>query len=96
MAELSQSQSNNGSADRAERHPLDLLADEFLDRLRRGEHPSISEYVTRHPELAEDIQSVFPTLAVLEKGGEGLQSVSADPVSQAMPQHIGEYALLAK
>jgi hypothetical protein len=28
----------------AERHPIERLAEEFLERQRRGEHPALSEY----------------------------------------------------
>ena len=30
-----------------ERHPIELLAEEFLERQRRGEHPALSEYTPR-------------------------------------------------
>ena len=42
------------------------LAEEFLDRYRKGERPSIVEYVNRHPHLAEEIREVFPTMAMME------------------------------
>jgi eukaryotic-like serine/threonine-protein kinase len=38
------------------------LCDEFTQRLRSGEQPSVEEYATAHPELAEQIASVFPAL----------------------------------
>ncbi len=34
------------------RNPVELLAEEFLDRKRRGEQPTLREYLERHPELA--------------------------------------------
>ena len=30
--------------------PLGALAEEYLDRLRRGDSPSVREYCERHPE----------------------------------------------
>ena len=39
--------------------PVELLADEFLDRHKRGERPTIREYCERHPELAAEIREVF-------------------------------------
>src|SRR5438552_18044782 len=42
------------------------LAEEFLDRYRRGERPALKEYVDRHPELAADIREVFPAMAMME------------------------------
>ena len=37
----------NPSSD--DRNPVELLAEEFLDRKRRGEHPTLDEYLERHP-----------------------------------------------
>jgi serine/threonine-protein kinase len=46
--------------------PLARLADEFLERMRQGERPALSEYTARHPELAEQIREVFSALLVME------------------------------
>jgi serine/threonine-protein kinase len=46
--------------------PLAPLADEFLERHRRGERPALSEYTARHPELAEQIRELFSALLVME------------------------------
>ena len=45
---------------------LDLLAEEFVERQRRGESPAVSEYAGAHPDLAADIHEVFPLLSALE------------------------------
>ncbi|OHB65841.1 MAG: hypothetical protein A2V70_16570, partial [Planctomycetes bacterium RBG_13_63_9] len=50
-----------------DRDPLELLATEFTERQRRGESPSISEYTTRYPELAAEIQDLFPAIATMER-----------------------------
>src|ERR1700681_4471156 len=42
------------------------LADEFLDRYRKGERPPLKEYIDRHPELAGEIKEVFPAMAMME------------------------------
>ncbi len=49
------------------RDPLEVLAAEFMSRQRRGESPSIFEYAQRHPELAADIEELFPTIAAMEQ-----------------------------
>ena len=43
------------------------LAEEFIDRYRKGERPPLGEYVNRHPELAAEIKEVFPAMAMMEK-----------------------------
>ena len=46
---------------------FDTVAADFLARFREGEHPTVDEYVTRHPELAEDIRELFPTMLAIER-----------------------------
>ena len=48
------------------RSPVELLADEFLTRCKRGEKPSIKEYCDRHPDLAEEIRDVFEAVLMVE------------------------------
>jgi WD40 repeat protein/serine/threonine protein kinase len=43
------------------------LAEEFLDRYRKGDHPPLREYIDRHPDLAAEIKEVFPAMAMMEK-----------------------------
>ena len=50
-----------------DRDPVEILAEEFARRVREGEHPSIQEYTTRHPELAEEINDLFPSVAMMEQ-----------------------------
>src|SRR5690349_5620980 len=46
---------------------LDELAEEFADRYRRGERPSLAEYIERHPQLADDIRELFPAMVEMER-----------------------------
>jgi WD40 repeat protein/serine/threonine protein kinase len=50
-----------------ERNPVDELAEEFVERYRRGERPPIKEYTDKYPEWADKIGSVFPALVLLEQ-----------------------------
>lgn len=50
-----------------DRNPVDVLADEFSERLRNGESPSITEYIRKHPELEDDIRELFPTISMMEQ-----------------------------
>ena len=49
--------------------PGRALAEEFLDRKRRGEQPTLAEYVERYPELADEIRDLFPALLLMEDLG---------------------------
>ncbi len=51
----------------SQRDPVEVLADEYMSRQRRGECPTIEEYALRYPDLAEEIRELFPTIAALEK-----------------------------
>jgi serine/threonine-protein kinase len=43
------------------------VADEFTDRLRRGERPEVEEYVRRHPALAEELRDVLGALVAMRQ-----------------------------
>lgn len=50
-----------------ERDPVEQLADEFAERYRRGEFPSVTEYVEGHPEHAEELGEILPAVAMMEQ-----------------------------
>ena len=50
-----------------DRDPLDVLADEFAERLRAGEFPSIESYAAEHPEIADEIRDLFPSIEMIER-----------------------------
>ncbi len=74
---------------------LDLLAEEFVERLRNGERPDISDYATRFPELQAEIRDLFPTLAMLEQAGKEV-SRSGDRLlsSPVVHEYIADYRIL--
>jgi WD40 repeat protein/serine/threonine protein kinase len=49
-----------------ERDPVERLAEDFLERLRRGERPAVEQYVERHPDLADRIRELFSALVLVE------------------------------
>lgn len=78
--------------------PIEHLAEEFLARYRRGEFPPITDYVAAHPELAEEIRELFPTLMMLERVSpqpeEIASGVTPDKIGCAVPKQLGEYRIL--
>jgi serine/threonine protein kinase/WD40 repeat protein len=79
--------------------PVEQLAEEFLKRYRRGERPSLSEYVQMHPELADVIREYFPGMVAMEElgsvGGAGNTPNSVQASERArIPQQVGEYRIL--
>ena len=71
---------------------LAQLADEFAERYRRGERPSLTEYVERYPHLAADICEVFPALVEVEQVKEDHQDTAVPPVPAL--QQLGDYRIL--
>ena len=87
------------SDENSQREPLDVLAEEFVGRFRNGERPSLTEYVSQHPDIADEIRELFPTLAMMEVAGAdvGQSGSSIDRVSagvESLPQQLGDYRIL--
>lgn len=51
----------------SQREPMEWLATDFAVRIRRGEHPTIAEYVLKYPEYATKIEELFPAVAKMEQ-----------------------------
>src|SRR4051795_6499992 len=66
------------------RDPWELVAESFLVRYRSGERPSIEEYATRNPELADQIRRLMPALVRME------QDLSLDPAGAGPPRRPAE------
>jgi serine/threonine protein kinase/tetratricopeptide (TPR) repeat protein len=88
----------------SEGEDFDRLADSYLARLRRGERPSLSEYVERHPDLADQILDLFPALVEMEgmkpgSGGEttgSFLSPNSDLTDTGIPAQLGDYRILRR
>ena len=82
-----------------DRNPIEVLAEDFTARCGRGESPSISEYSDEHPELADQINRLFPSIVMMEQFGEQEQSHRQDAESQAAfarrrIERIGDYRIV--
>jgi WD40 repeat protein/serine/threonine protein kinase len=76
------------------------LAEEFIDRYRRGERPRLREYIDRHPELEADIREAFPAMAMMENIALADESLADDePASRERQrpenlQQLGDYRIV--
>ena len=82
-----------------DRNPVEVLAEEFLDRQRRGEKPSLEEYVERYPHLAGRIRVLFPALRMMEDLGQsagGTTGLVADHAAAVgiRLERLGDYRIL--
>src|SRR5262249_19018778 len=71
------------------------VADEFTQRLNRGEQPHIEEYALRYPQVAALLREVLPALQLIRlpaaRANATGQQAAADP---SAPTPLGDFQLL--
>ncbi len=81
-----------------QRDPIERLAEEFASRCRSGESPSVSHYVERYPQYADQIQELFPAVAAMEqfRAAEKAQRETAfkQTAHATPPQCIGDFRII--
>jgi hypothetical protein len=80
---------------------VEVLADEFLARCKRGDKPTIKEYCDRHPELADEIRDVFEAVLMVEdlRPGHDDTAGSCDDFvlgDGKRLQQVGDYRILCE
>jgi serine/threonine protein kinase/WD40 repeat protein len=75
---------------------LDHLAAEFAGRYRKGERPSLKEYIDRHPDLADEIRELFPALVEIEGVDEPRDGVDrpAPTIAAPPPFEVGGFQIV--
>ena len=78
------------------RNPIEELAEEFMQRRRRGERPNVEEYQRAHPELAKQIADLFPTLEMMESVREDVddQPRPVEDMPTEVGQRLGDFQIL--
>src|SRR6516164_5812247 len=83
------------------RQTVEQLAEEFVERYRRGERPPLSEYTARYPEHAAEIRDLFPALVMMEQIAPESEAGSLAAVSASLrgqpikhPERLGDYRIL--
>jgi WD40 repeat protein/serine/threonine protein kinase len=90
---------NSSSA--SDQDTVDRLAEEFVARHRRGEHPAVSEYTERFPRYAAAIRDLFPALVLIEQfkpdAGDptGTCAGAAEPGSRRL-ERLGDFRILGE
>jgi WD40 repeat protein/serine/threonine protein kinase len=90
----------------AGRDPVELLADEIMERFRNGERPEPEELIRAYPELADDLPAILQTMLDLERmfpreetGGAEAPSSNGSgafegPTAEPRFWQVGDYHLL--
>ena len=78
------------------RNPVEELGEEFLQRHRRGEHPSVTEYVEANPSCAAEIRQLFPAMLAMEQFKNSKLSSDHHPVEMDVYglEQLGDYRII--
>ena len=84
---------------------LGPVVESFLERLRRGERPSLTELINRNPDLADQLRELIPALVEMEHlggpagpldrprlEGAGRSGAGGGP----LPERLGDYRILRR
>jgi WD40 repeat protein/serine/threonine protein kinase len=79
------------AADHSVEALISQVADEYVQRLERGEQPHVEEYATRYPQIAATLRQVLPALQLLRQPGSG----DADSAAGIEPEGpLGDYRIV--
>ena len=83
----------NSSDSKDDRHPVEIIAEEYSERIRAGEKPTIEEYAIRYPEHADLIRSVLPSIALVERVSLN-DTESRKTIASEQPAALGDYEIV--
>ncbi|MBT6494947.1 MAG: protein kinase [Planctomycetaceae bacterium] len=80
---------------------VDELAEEFAERLKRGESPSVCEYTQGHPEYADEIRDVLSSVVMIERVAkrreqDRLARKSRPRMAFPDPEQLGDYRIVRR
>ena len=74
---------------------IETLLEEFAERLRDGQSPSIAEYEAAYPQCAAQIRELFPAVQVMEQIALRRQQTNISGVaSPGMPAQLGDFRII--
>jgi WD40 repeat protein/serine/threonine protein kinase len=78
--------------------PFGQIADEFVEAIRQGKHPSVEEFVQRYPAHADEIREMLPALELMETA-KSADASGQQPLAQAagavpLLWQLGDYQIL--
>lgn len=80
-----------------ERDPIDVVAEDFAQRCRQGERPSISTYLDQYPELADKLRTLLPPVAKMEQWKrQRMGRTSTAEAATCALKKLGDYRILGE
>jgi WD40 repeat protein/serine/threonine protein kinase len=79
---------------------IEVLVEEFLERRRQGQRPTVAEYLQHYPHLADEIRAFFPALGLLEefkprsRGQTGSKATAPAAGLGGPLEQLGDYRIL--
>jgi len=85
-----------GMRDDESRDPVDLLAEQFLQRVRAGESITPEAFAQQHDAHSDALRELLPTLLVLEQAKRDRETSSSSARRASVPQltRLGEFAIV--
>lgn len=69
-------------------------ADEYTDRVNRGERVEIEEYVERYPQIADVLRQMLPSLGLMGKLSSVPKSGNPPESATPVPEYLGDYHIV--
>src|SRR5260221_6872314 len=85
------------SSDPNVRHPIEELAEQFLECYRRGERPEVADFTRQYPERSEEIHDLFAALVLMEEAATRESASDGTPLDKASGppvERLGHYRIL--
>jgi serine/threonine-protein kinase len=71
------------------------VADEYTDRVNRGERVEVEEYAQRHPTIADVLRQILPSLGLMGRlSSASRESGACGPLTAAVPEFLGDYRIV--
>ena len=85
--------------ERSESEIVDIICEEFTERHRRGEQPSVAEYVEKYPQVADRLRKLLPAIQAVEELGSPHRRPSETLAGKglddgAVPKQLGPYRII--
>ena len=64
-------------------------ADEYTDRVNRGESVEVDEYAERYPQIADVLRQMLPSLGLMGKLSTLTRETKSGVGSAAVPEYLG-------
>lgn len=73
---------------------FEAAAADFTRRVRAGERPTVEDYARQHPQIADLLRELLPTIAAVERVKESSDAGGRPPALMKMPDRLGDFRIV--